>query len=104
MAPEPGGQLPVEFRIDVPPGMLGGVYANVVLAWHTAHEFTLDFGSTLPAEVKDDLVTVPAHVVARVKLPPTVLFDVLRTLNENMTLYEKAFGEIKRPEPPGGGS
>jgi hypothetical protein len=39
-------------------------------------------------------------VVARVKIPVTVLFDVLRALNENMTRYEQVFGEIRRPEPP----
>jgi hypothetical protein len=40
---------------------------------------------------------VPCRVVARVKIPVTVLFDVLRALNENMTRYESVFGEIKRP-------
>ena len=43
---------------------------------------------------------VECRVVSRVKIPVTVLFDVLRALNENMTRYEQVFGEIRRPEPP----
>jgi hypothetical protein len=40
---------------------------------------------------------VPCHVVARVKVPVTVVFDLIRALNENMTKYEERFGEIHRP-------
>jgi hypothetical protein len=45
-------------------------------------------------------VRVDCRVVSRVKIPVTVLFDVLRALNENMTRYEQVFGEIRRPEGP----
>jgi len=31
------------------------------------------------------------------RLVPPLVFDVLRALNENMTRYEQAFGEIRRP-------
>jgi hypothetical protein len=40
--------------------------------------------------------------VARVKIPTTVIFDVLRALNENMTRYEASFGEIRSPGEPSG--
>jgi hypothetical protein len=40
---------------------------------------------------------VPCRVVARVKIPPTVVFSLIRAINENMTRYEQAFGEIQRP-------
>jgi hypothetical protein len=40
---------------------------------------------------------VPSRVVTRVKIPVTLIFDVLRALNENMTLYEERYGEIQRP-------
>jgi hypothetical protein len=42
-------------------------------------------------------IRVPCRVVARVKLPVTVVFDLIRAVNENMTRYEQAFGEIQRP-------
>jgi uncharacterized protein DUF3467 len=96
---------PTEFQIQVPTELEAGVYANFLSVWHTAYEFTLDFGVTQPPRVEhpDDPtepVQVDCRVVSRVKIPVTVLFDVLRALNENMTRYEQVFGEIQRPEPP----
>jgi hypothetical protein len=35
--------------------------------------------------------------VARVRLPTSLVFDVLRDLNQAMTRYESIFGEIRRP-------
>ena len=100
-APEPA-QPSVSYDVRIQPEFLGGVYANFASVWHTVHEFTLDFASTLPAEQgqQDDgapLTVVPAWVTARVKLPPTVVFDLIRTLNENMTRYEQRYGPIAHP-------
>jgi hypothetical protein len=88
---------PVNFRIDVAEDLEGGVYANFLSVWHTAHEFTLDFAATLPAQEEDDQMVVPCRVTTRVKIPPTLLFDLLRALNGNMTRYEETFGEIRKP-------
>ena len=41
---------------------------------------------------------VPCQVVARVRVPPTVVFDYLRTINENLSTYEANFGSIQRPD------
>ena len=92
----------LNFRIDVPEEQRGGAYANFLAVWHTAHEFTLDFAATQPVQKSDpesenSPFVVPCHVVSRVRIPRTVIFDVLRALNENMTRYEAAFGEIQRP-------
>jgi hypothetical protein len=96
---------PTEFQIQIPNELEAGVYANFLSVWHTAYEFTLDFGVTQPPRVDhpddpEEPVQVDCRVVSRVKIPVTVLFDVLRALNENMTRYEQVFGEIRRPEPP----
>jgi hypothetical protein len=93
----------LNFRIDVPSEETGGRYANFLAVWHTGHEFTLDFAATQPAQPEslddpESPVVVPCHVVARVRIPPSVVFDVLRALNDNMTRYEATFGEIHRPE------
>lgn len=74
-----------------------GVYANFLGVWHTAHEFTLDFAVTQPASLAQTpdgqtVTRVPCQVVTRVKVPPTVLFDFLRTLNENLSSWERNFG------------
>ena len=93
---------PVQFEVRIPEETRPGTYANFMTCWHTAYEFTLDFAVTQPLELRtteagEQLHVVPADVVARVKVPPGLLFNIIRALNENMTLYEQAFGEIRRP-------
>lgn len=92
-----------QFQLQVPPELAGGVYANVVGVWHTPHEFTIDFAVTMPPAQTEEGVLVPCQVVSRVKISPTLIFDLMRTLNENMTRYEKALGEIRRPGDAGAG-
>jgi hypothetical protein len=94
---------PIELKIDVPPELEGGTYANVLNVWHTAYEFTLDFGVMQQVgepEDPDAALQVPVRVVARVRIPVTLLFQVLKALNTNMTGYESTFGPIREPEAP----
>jgi hypothetical protein len=89
-----------EIQMVVPPEKEAGVYANFLGVWHSAYEFTLDFATTQPARPSDDdpsNMVMPCLVVSRVKIPVTLIFDVVRALNENMTRYEETFGEITRP-------
>jgi hypothetical protein len=81
-----------ELQINVPDEVASGVYSNLVLVWHTPYEFTLDFAAIEPGEGN----RVPCRVVSRVRIPPTVIFDLMRALNENMSIYESKFGEIRR--------
>ncbi len=62
----------------------------------TAYEFTLDFGVATEPPLQNAPVA-PGTIVARVRLPVTLLFDVLRALNDTMTVYESEWGEIRRP-------
>jgi hypothetical protein len=92
-----------EYRFYVPPEQEGGVYANTLGVWHTAYEFTLDFAAMQPVQPPDpeeerSTPIVPCRVVSRVRIPVTLLFDVMRALNDNLAAYESAWGEIKRPE------
>ena len=102
-------ERPTEFAVAVPPELEGGVYANFLTTWHTAYEFTLDFSATQPPHAADaedpaSPVVVPCRVVSRVKIPVTLVFDVIRVLNQEMTSYEATFGEIQRPSADQGGS
>jgi uncharacterized protein DUF3467 len=102
---DPAQGRPTNFQIVIPPELEGGVYANFLAAWHTAHEFTLDFSATQPPQASpegDEALNIPCRVVARVKIPITLVFDVIRALNEQMTNYESQFGEIRRPGGQGG--
>jgi len=92
----------VRFEMSIAEGDVVGVYSNFLGVWHTAHEFTLDFAATQPPQPADPENpdaggVVPSRIVARVKIPVTVVFDVIRALNDNMTQYEEQFGEIQRP-------
>ena len=97
--PEPS----VRFEMSISESDVIGVYSNFLGVWHTAHEFTLDFAVTQPAMAGVDdegapVTRVPCQVVARVRVPPTVVFDFLRTINENLSTYETNFGSIQRPQ------
>lgn len=90
-------------EIAVPPEEEVGVYANLLAIWHTQDEFTFDFAVKQPSQLRqddggDDKVHVPARVVSRVRVPPGQVFEILKALNENMTHYERAFGEIRRAQ------
>jgi Protein of unknown function (DUF3467) len=103
MAPEGTPEPSVRFEMSISEGDVIGVYSNFLGVWHTAHEFTLDFAVTQPAmagvdEEGNSVTRVPCQVVARVRVPPTVVFDFLRTINENLSTYEANFGGIQRPE------
>ena len=96
-------ERPVELHIEVPPELEAGTYANVLNVWHTAYEFTLDFGVMQQVGEPEDAdapVQVPVRVVSRVRIPVTLLFEVLKALNTNMTGYESTFGSIRAPEAP----
>ena len=101
---EPEPQTPAAiFEIRVPPELEAGAYTNFLSVWHTPFEFTLDFAVTEPNERTDPAdpnspVRVPCRIVARVKIPPVLIFSILQTLNENMTNYEAKYGEIRRPD------
>jgi hypothetical protein len=65
-----------------------GAYANAFHVWHTEHEFTVDFGARQLSEL------APVHTVARIRVPTTLLFDLLKMLNDDLAVYEKEWGEI----------
>ena len=102
--PEERDENDVPLRFFTEPGAEAGVYAHTVAVWHTAYDFTLDFAVTElmqpsnPADPESP-PEVPARIVARVRIPPTLVFDLIRTINARMAAYEKEWGEIQRPEP-----
>ena len=89
-----------EFRVVVGDDEKAGVYSNFLGVWHSPYEFPLDFCVTQPpqpSEEDPERTVMPCVVVSRIKIPVTLIFDVVRALNENMTRYEETFGEIRRP-------
>lgn len=83
---------PGTVRVRVAPEVRQGVYANLSLVSHSGHEFTVDFCQVQPGGSSD---TVPADVVSRVHLPPTLVPSLIETLQANMAAYERQFGAIR---------
>jgi hypothetical protein len=97
---EPPEEPELQILVNCPAELEAGVYSNMLSVWHSAYEFTLDFAVTLPARSgeTEGSAEIPCKVVARVKIPPTMIFNVLQALNQNMDHYEARFGAIQRPE------
>lgn len=117
MSSPPGPPHRVAFELHADPSVVGGVYANALAVWHTAHEFTLDFmvnsNPPQPAQTPEGetVISAPHQLMARVRIPPGAVFEIIRAINENMTNYERVFGPIRRPgedtplyPPPGLGN
>jgi hypothetical protein len=95
---EPVQEAWPSYRLEIDPELEGGVYANLVSAWHTPYEFTLDFAAAQRPSLDDPEGSADLwRVVSRVRIPVALVFDVIRELNETMTSYERKFGEIRRP-------
>ncbi len=88
--------------LGLPPELRRGVYANFAAVWHTETEFTLDFACTAgpPEQNQDGVQQFPYDVVARIRIPPAVIFKIAKAIAENVDQYEKTHGTIA----PGGAS
>jgi Protein of unknown function (DUF3467) len=92
----------VEINVEVPPEQEIGVYANFLSVWHSPHDFTLDFGVTLQAQLREGstderTVVLPTRIVSRVKIPLTVAQDMLKALSIQIAKFEESAGLIQKP-------
>ena len=100
---EPPANPRIEIESHSDPAQEAGSYANGLAIWHTPHEFTFDFlvSSQPPQQVQttegETVIRAPHRLVARIRIPPTAVFDIIRTINENLTMYEQKFGQIRQP-------
>ena len=82
-----------EIKVNFPPELQGGVYSNNMVVSHTKEEFILDFLMVAP----------PAGAVtARVVVSPGHMKRILSALQDNVSKYEKNFGNIQIAEEPKG--
>ncbi|MBI2133461.1 DUF3467 domain-containing protein [Candidatus Woesearchaeota archaeon] len=83
-------------RVDVVNG--NDFFADEVSVSHSPMRFVIDFKSMTP---RMDLPGNPPRMVVKhnvILLDPYFAKDVLNVLKDNISKYEKKFGEIKMPE------
>ena len=86
---------PLEVTYEIPPRLRVGVYANTARISFSAFEFTLDW-AVIEQEGGDlDDGSRVAIVCSRVRIPVSLVFDVLQGINRAMTYYESRYGEIQ---------
>jgi hypothetical protein len=98
----PESRFPVTTYI--PAELEGGTYAQTAVVWHTPYDFTLDFAALQtpePSEPDDGEPEPvrPARVVARVRIPASFAFDLIRMIHQEMSRYEARWGDLRPPEP-----
>lgn len=96
-----------EYDIDVPTDVEAGVYADFASIWHTNDSFILDFAVLRrppKPHVTDDgdrVIKVPTRVVTRVRIPPSQVFEIMKGLEQQLSMWERA-QKTRRGGGPGG--
>ncbi len=76
-----------ELKINLPPELADGTYANLAIIAHSSDEFVIDFIRVVPQ------VQSP-KVQSRVILTPNNAKKLLSALQENIRKYEQQYGKI----------
>ena len=85
-------EKPKQKRINIEfPKDLEAVYANVAFISHTPAELVVDFAQVLPRIPK-------GNVVSRVIMSPMHAKMLHAALAQNISNYERQFGEIRLPQ------
>jgi deoxyribodipyrimidine photolyase len=94
--------------IEVPESVAGGHYADFASVWHTDDVFVFDFAAlkAAPAQVETTegqvVHVVQGQVVARVKMAPAQVWEVMKALNEQLAAWEAETGRTYGQPPPSG--
>ena len=83
------GQLNIELKEEV----AEGTYSNLAIINHSVSEFVVDFINVMPGLPK-------AQVKSRIILTPQHAKRLLKALNDNVSRFEAAHGEIKEYDQP----
>jgi hypothetical protein len=82
-----------EIKINFPPQLQGGAYANNMMVAHTKEEFIMDFMMVVPPT---------GAVTSRVIISPGHMKRIINALQDNVKKYEASFGTIQAAEEPKG--
>ncbi len=79
-------------ELQVPEGLEGGIWSNMVVVSHSQYEFTLDFTRIHFAQPPVDGKR-RAVLVQRVNVSPLLVTQLIGALQKNMARFERSFGE-----------
>jgi len=88
-------------QIDLPEEVIAGVYADFVSVWHTPSTFTFDFAAlAAPPEIQQDehgrdISVLKSRVIARVRVPPEQVFEIMKALEHQLTAWEQERASAK---------
>lgn len=81
-------------EIQMPDELVPGAYADFVAVWHSRESFTLDFAAMAgPATTRqspggEQVTSGTARVVARVRIPPSQVFELMKALEKQLSQWE----------------
>ncbi len=81
-------QPPQQVKVELTEPAAEGTYSNWVMITYGSSEFIIDFGRFLPGLSK-------TKVYSRIIMTPQHIKHLLRALENNVSSFEKKFGEIK---------
>jgi hypothetical protein len=102
--------MPAEqrFEIEISAEVEQGLWADVVSLWHTPDSFVLDFAvlrrppyAVEDAESHAVARVMPARIVARVRIPPSQVFELMKALEQQLSLWEQETGRRNPPAQAG---
>jgi hypothetical protein len=88
-------------EVQMPEELIGGTYADFVAVWHSRDSFTLDFAAmagpqqVVTNEAGERVRTGKARVVARVRIPPAQVFELMKALEKQLTQWEQGRGPAR---------
>jgi len=100
--PEPEPRLEIEISPEIEPGE----HADFASIWHTHNTFVLDFASLRQPPYLDQdgddgdaIFVLAARIVARVRIPATQVWELMRALEQQLTAWERETGQPGPQEP-----
>jgi hypothetical protein len=98
------GPMEQQFQINIAPEVAAGIFADFVSVWHTSSIFVLDFAALMSPpeltehpETGEKAISSKVQIVARVRVPPEQVFEIMKGLEQQLSAWERERGQ----GPPG---
>jgi hypothetical protein len=103
MSADPPRTPQQRFEVEMSPEVEVGVHADFANLWHTPDTIVLDFAALRQPpyiQVEDtgtEVAIAPTRIVARLRLPPRQVWELMRALEKELTAWEHETGQTLPP-------